>query len=63
MAAFLIIVRIALFLAIVVPLVVWVVRRARVAHDIPTDRDVDHHTNQARAEWSARGPSDYGGGY
>ena len=60
MHAVLIIVRIVVFLAIVVPVLVWLVRRARDAQAIPSDRAVDHHTHQARAE-SPVSHQSYGG--
>lgn len=59
MAAVWIILRIAIFLAIVVPVLVWVVRRARDAQEIPRDRTVDRHTELARGH---RMPGNYGSG-
>ena len=48
MTAVSIILRITIFLAIVVPVLVLVVRRARVAKQSPADRTVDRHTELGR---------------
>lgn len=51
MAAFWIIVRIVVFLAIVVPIAWWVVRLARTAGELPPDddhRDAVHHADGIR---------------
>jgi flagellar basal body-associated protein FliL len=43
------IVRIVLFLAGLVPLLRWVLRKAHEAQDIPSDPELNRHTEAARA--------------
>lgn len=57
MAAFWIIVRIVIFLAIVGPIVWWVVRRARDARQIPANSGDDRMLHQARSDGQAHGNS------
>jgi hypothetical protein len=61
MTAVLIILRVLVFVAIVAPLVVWLVRRAREAHEIPADRDVHRQAHASQAAAQAEGPRQFGG--
>jgi hypothetical protein len=62
MSAVAVLLRVTIFLAIVVPVLVWVVRRARAAHEVPPSDDsgAGHREGESlRGHWGAGG---WGGG-
>lgn len=55
-----VVIRIVLFLAGMIPLLRWVVHKAREAEQIPADRAVDLHVEAARGGTESRPPWFFG---